>query len=93
MVPLAASVLDVLDTDPAAARLRGAYMLSQEVAINAGRIAAVLVLLALLAAAKPVEAVVVVLGVAAVLQLAAAHLGAAALEQSGTSRGARGALA
>jgi YQGE family putative transporter len=93
MVPLAASVLDVIDADPAAAQLRGAYMLSQEVAINAGRIAAVLVLLALLAAAKPVEAVVVVLGVAAALQLAAAHLGAAALEQSDTSRGARRALA
>lgn len=82
MVPLAASVLDVIDADPAAAQLRGAYMLSQEVAINAGRIAAVLLLVALLAATRPAEAVLVVLGVAAVLQLAAAHLGSAALEQA-----------
>ncbi len=79
MVPLAAGVLDVIGADPEAARLRGAYMLSQEVAINAGRAAAVVVLVALLGAVKPVGAVLVVLSVAAALQLAAAHLGSVAL--------------
>jgi YQGE family putative transporter len=81
MVPLAAGVLDVIDADPAASQIRGAYMLSQEVAINAGRIGAVLSLTALLAVARPVEAILVVLSVGALLQLAAAHLGSAALEQ------------
>jgi YQGE family putative transporter len=81
MVPLAAGVLDVIDADPAASQIRGTYMLSQEVAINAGRIGAVLSLTALLAVARPVEAILVVLCVGALLQLAAAHLGSAALEQ------------
>lgn len=85
MVPLAAAVLDVIDADPAAARVRGTYMLSQEVAVNAGRILAVLALLGLLGATRPVTAVLIVLSVAAALQLAAAHLGSAALEQQGST--------
>ena len=81
-VPLAAGVLDVIDADPAASQLRGAYMLSQEVALNAGRIVAVLLLIALLATTRPLDAVLVLLSVAAGLQIAAAYLGSAALEQA-----------
>jgi hypothetical protein len=93
MVPLAAATLDVIDADPAAAERRGAYMLSQEVGINAGRTAAVLALIGLLAALSPLDAVLAVLGAAAVLQLVAAHLGSAALEQAGSSVKAVRALA
>lgn len=81
MVPLAAAALDVIDADPSAAQVRGAYILSQEVSINAGRIAAVLLLVALLAALQPVDAVLVVLSVAGLLQLGAAHLGSLAVEK------------
>lgn len=92
-VPLAAAVLDVIDADPAAAQLRGAYMLSQEVAINAGRIAAVMMLLALLASGSPVVAVLVVLSVAAALQVGAAHLGSVALDKVAASDDVSGAFA
>lgn len=93
MVPLAAAVLDVIDADPAAAQLRGTYMVSQELAVNAGRIAAVVVLVALLAIARPVEAVVTVVSLAAVLQFAAAYFGSAATGQARATRPATRALA
>ncbi|MGH9105498.1 MAG: hypothetical protein ACRDZX_06605 [Acidimicrobiales bacterium] len=83
-VPLAAAALDVIDADPEAAELRGAYIASQEVALNCGRVGAVALLLTVLALMHPVGAVLVVLSVAALLQFGAAHLGSTALEQVST---------
>jgi YQGE family putative transporter len=82
MVPLAAVTLEVIDTDPAAPQTRGLYILSQEVGLNAGRVGAVVLLLALIMLTSPVEAVLAVLSIAAGLQLAAAHLGSTALRQT-----------
>lgn len=83
-VPLSAVTLDVIDADPAASSTRGLYILSQEVGLNAGRVAAVLVLLALLKLTSPVDAVLTVLSAAGALQLWAAHLGSTALRQAAT---------
>lgn len=75
-VPFSAVVLDTMDISPTAGRKRGDYIVSSEVALNAGRVTAVLALAALLSLAPPPVAVIAVLGMAAVLQLGAARLAA-----------------
>ncbi len=76
MVPLASVVLETIADDPCAAELRGGYVLSREIAANIGRLIAVGLLLVLLAATSPTQAVLAVLSIAALLQLVVAHLGA-----------------
>ncbi len=83
MVPLSSVILETIDDDPAAAELRGGYVLSREIAANVGRIAAILLLLLLLLAAPPTAAVLGVLTAAAILQLVVAHLGSTADDHAG----------
>ncbi len=87
MVPLASVVLETIAVDPDAAVMRGSYVLSREIAANAGRIVAVVLLLVLLAVSSPSQAVLAVLTVAALLQLVVAHLGRSAQQASLSTAG------
>ncbi len=75
MVPLASLVLETIADDPLAHKLRGGYVLSREIAANVGRIVAVGLLVIFLAVTSPTRAVLIVLTMAAVLQLVVAQLG------------------
>jgi len=77
MVPVASVVLEAMDADPEIARRRGGYVCSRELAVNAGRIAAVVVLLVALVVVPARDAVLVTVGAAALSQLAVAGLTAA----------------
>ena len=74
MVPVASVILEAMDTDPLVNERRGGYVLSREIAVNVGRLGAVALLLVLLNIASARMAVLVTVGVAAVLQLAVAGL-------------------
>jgi len=77
MVPVASVVLEAIDADPEAQRRRGGYVCSRELAVNAGRVAAVVLLLGTLRLVPPRDAVLVTVGAAALSQLAVAGLSAA----------------
>jgi len=81
-VPVSSVILEAIDDDPRSAERRGGYILSRELAVNFGRIAAAGLLLGLLATAPPTAAVLTTLGVAAVLQLAVAGLSTMAQDQA-----------
>lgn len=74
MVPVASVILEAMDTDPQANERRGGYVLSREIAVNLGRLAAVTLLLVLLHLASARTAVLLTVGVAAISQLAVAGL-------------------
>ncbi|MHB1716151.1 MAG: MFS transporter [Acidimicrobiales bacterium] len=77
MVPVASVILEAIDADPEAARRRGGYVCSRELAVNSGRVAAVILLLGALSVVSPRDAVLVTVGVAALSQLAVAGLAGA----------------
>lgn len=76
MVPLSSVMLDEIDHDRDAAQRRGGYVLSREIATNAGRIVAIVLLIALLQITSVAVSIIAVIVVASILQLGAAHLGA-----------------
>lgn len=76
MVPVASVVLEAMDADPDVARRRGGYVCSRELAVNGGRISAVVLLLVALALVPARDAVLVTVGAAALSQLAVAGLSA-----------------
>lgn len=78
LVPLSRVVLDTMDGDARSGERRGAYVLSRELVINAGRLAGVAALLVALALVPERVALLGVLGLAALAQLVVAHLGATA---------------
>ena len=78
MVPINTIVLEAMDRDPEAASRRGGYVLSREVGVNLGRLAALGAILIGLTLAPAVPAILAVLSAAALSQLVVAHLGASA---------------
>lgn len=71
-VPVSSVNLDLMDEDPEAITGRGTYILSSEIAVNLGRVGAVLVFLALAAHVSPVPLLIASTLAAGLLQVAGA---------------------